>query len=420
MVTVDSKQPTRLPKLLARLTAGNLAYLAAQFLVFLALAQLTSTTELGRFAWASALTSPVFTLADMRTQQIQLTTKPSEYSYRDFFRQRLLTTGVSVALLLPVGVLAAPDQGTRTTLFAVIALKSVEAFLNVILGEHLRREEMSYVGKLQVVRALAYMLPFVAVAAISHRADISVAAGALALLLPVVLGHRSVPLKFRDGSASTARMWRLTKDSLPLGIGFFIGSVTVNAPRFILERYHGIESLAIFAAVSYVVVVANSIVDSIVQGAMPRLAVLWRSAQQSGLVRVVRNMCFAVLAVGLAAVTVAFIGGRPILGLLFGAEYSSGRNVLTAMMVCATAQYLSSVLRAALIARGMRMGVTLISLANLVVSLTLSALLVPSQAGLGLAWSLTAGQALSAAVYLVLLVTALRADLGDADPDVVL
>jgi O-antigen/teichoic acid export membrane protein len=392
-----------------------LTYLAAQFLVFLALAQLTSTTELGRFAWASALTSPIFTLADMRTQQVQLTTNPAEYTYRDFLRQRLITTGFSMTLLLPVGVVVAPDEGTRTTLLAVIALKSVEAFLNVILGEHLRREEMSHVGKLQVIRACAYMLPFVVIAVMTHRADLSVAGGALSLLVPVVLGHRSVPLQFRECSVSQARMWRLTKESVPLGIGFFIGSVTVNAPRFILERYHGIDSLAIFAAVSYVVVVANSIVDSIVQGAMPRLAILWGLANPSGLIKVIRNMCLAVLAVGLVSVAVAYVGGRPILGLVFGVEYSSGRNVLAAMMVCATAQYIASVLRAALIARGMRMGVTFISLVNLVVSLALSVLLVPGHAGLGLAWSLTAGQALAAVVYSVLVVMALRLGRPECD-----
>lgn len=402
-MVVPTVQPAaRLSHLIGRLSAGNMAYLAGQFTVFVALAHLVPTSEVGRFSWALALTSPIFTLADMRTQQVQMTTAPSQYGYRVFAWQRVLAQLAAAIVSVALGIVSAPDTPTLSTVCAVTVLKTVEGSLNVVMGEHLRREAMGFVAGLQVVRSAVYVAAFVSAVALTLRADFAAAAAAGALLIPLAAGHLAIPQPLRATSGGWHDLIRLSKESLPLGIGFFIGSVTVNAPRFILERYHGVDSLAVFAAVSYAVIVANTIVDSITQGIMPRFSKYWRQNLHDHLLRVTRRLCLGVSALGSLGVITAVVAGGPLLSLLFGEAYRGGAPVLIVLMFSATLQYVTSVLRAVLIAQGMRRGVLWVSAVNMAVALTIALLTVPALGAIAAAGSLLAGQLIQSSTYLVL------------------
>lgn len=90
MVNKQHGERRSITGILIRLTFGNLAYLGAQFVAFVALAHWSSIAEVGRFSWALALTGPIFIFADMRTGQIQLSTPQHQVPYRTFWLQRLL------------------------------------------------------------------------------------------------------------------------------------------------------------------------------------------------------------------------------------------------------------------------------------------------------------------------------------------
>lgn len=391
-----------------------MAYLGAQFLVFIVLANVASTTEVGRLSWALAFASPLFALADMRTQQVQMTTSETTYSYSDFLGQRIVLIGSCLVLTMPLGWYLTEDAATYRTLIAVMLLKSIEGILNVVIGEHLRRERMGLVALLQLVRSVAYFFPFAACVLHWGRADIGLGAAACALLIPVILGHLTLPKSVRKWSPRSRVMMSLSKDSFPLGIGFFIGSVAVNGPRFILERYHGMEALAIFAAVAYIVVVANTIVDSITQAVMPRMFRYWRSGLHRAIARATLLMIGTVASIGLASVGVAVFMGGFVISLFFGPDYRSGQTMLTILMVAATVQYVVSVVRAVLIAQGLRRGVLLISLCNLLATLLVAFLTVEALGGVGAALSLVAGQLLALILYLIMLRIAFRKSKSNA------
>lgn len=396
------QRPPRLVHAVGKLTAGNLAYLLAQFLVFMVLTRLVPVGEVGRFSWALAITSPIFTLADMRTQQVQMTTPMAVYGYRAFLLQRVAVQGVAVVVSLALGALTSADRMTFATLSAVTALKTVEGILNVVIGEHLRDERMGWVAALQILRSVVYATSFIGVVASTTRIDLGIAAAALVLVIPLVAGHLGLPAANRRATVTRGAMLALSRESLPLGLGFFVTSLTVNAPRFVLERMHGPEELAVLAAVSYAVVLANTVVDSVTQGIMPRVAQYWREGRVAQVLRLTKQLSLAVGSFGLAGVLIAFVGGGPVLGLLFGASYTDGTPVFVVLMVMATSQYIASVLRATLIARGMRREILWVSVLNMGTALTLAFLLVPGLAATGAAMSLVGGQAVQLASYVVL------------------
>lgn len=403
MVTGDSAGPQQsLRKVLARLTAGNLVYLAAQFLSFIALAQWSSVTEVGRFSWALALTSPVFLLADLRTRQVQLSTTSTLLHYESFLVQRVAIQAAVLPALFLLAIWFSPDGDTTRIVVGLAILKSIEGIMNVSIGEHMRQEHAGRVAVLQLIRGVVYATAFSVTVFLTSKADLAVFVTAVALLVPVVVAHFTVDRKSRKLRASRAQIIDLTRQSWPLGIGFFIGSITVNGPRFLVEAFHGVESLAVFTAVAYVIVLANTVVDSVTQGIMPRFARYWRSGRGSHALEATKQIGLVVACLGLVGVLLAVLIGDKVLLLLFGEPYDAGKTAMIALFVAATLQYVASTLRSTLIAGGLRKGVLWTSIFTLVVTMSVASVWVPCGGPESAGWSLAIGQAIQLSVYFTL------------------
>lgn len=393
--------PTSLRRAIRGLLFGNLAYLGSQFLMFTSLAHLTSSAEVGRFAWALALASPVFILADMRTQQLQVTDHAMRFSFGDYLIQRMATTVAAWAVLTVAAIALTSDPSSRATLAAVLLMKGLEGVLNTALGDHMRRERMNHVSRIQWLRSLVTLGSFASLAALTHRADGAVAAAGISLLIPIGLAFYGIPSKRVRSTIAWSRVWRLSLTALPLGLAFFVGSLTVNAPRFLIERYEGLGSLAVFSAVAYVVVLANTVVDTLTQATMPRISHLWNAGSLVAVKGLVRRMMAIGATIGVAGIAASAVMGGSALALLYGDEYRSGKQILLALMTAACMQYMASILRAAVIACGVRKGVLAISLVNFGIVLACAFITIPSHGALGGAWSLAAGQAFALGAFAV-------------------
>lgn len=399
MVNKQHGERRSITGILIRLTFGNLAYLGAQFVAFVALAHWSSIAEVGRFSWALALTGPIFIFADMRTGQIQLSTPQHQVPYRTFWLQRLLAQMIAAPVAVILGVLFAPDRDTLVIVIGLVALKFLEGFINVSIAEYMRVEETGRVAAIQVTRGIFYASVFSVAVYVSGSAATAVWCTAAALLLPTAYGHWSLPRSTRARASSWSGVVSLTRESWAIGLGFFVGSVTVNGPRFLIEAFHGVESLGVFAAVFYVIILANTVVDSVTQGLMPRFSFYWRTGKiRRALVGAFR-ICVLVGVIGLLALLVSALAGGPLLALLYGPEYADGRPVLVALFTYATLQYVSSALRSVLIAGGMRGGVFWISFFTLTVTMAFAAWWVPGGGPESAGWALAVGQLTQMSVY---------------------
>lgn len=400
MTSSPKTRPRGVKGMLARLIFGNLAYLGAQFIAFIALAQWATLAEVGRFSWALALTSPIFVFADMRTSQIQLSTTSEQVSYRTFAAQRLMTQLVAAPLAIGLGVAFAPDADTLAMVVGLTVLKFIEGFINVSIAEHMRFEAMGTVARIQVVRGIFYAAVFSLSLLASGSAVVAVWLTAGILVIPTLYGHLSLPRDARAAGTSRQAVMTLTRDSWSIGLGFFIGSVTVNGPRFLIESFHGVEELGIFAAVSYVIVLANTVVDSVTQGLMPRFSSYWRQgAGRRALIQAFR-ICGLVGGIGAASLVFSALFGDAILHLLYGPEYAQGRIMLVALFAWATLQYIASALRSVLITGGMRGGVLWTSVVNLVVTMICAVLWLPTGGPESAGWALSIGQLAQLLIYL--------------------
>src|SRR5213080_1139778 len=83
---------------------GNLTYAACQWGILVALAKLGTVEMVGQYAYALAVTTPLFLLANLQLNALQITDDPSNYLFRDYLSIRFATCVVASVI---VGVIAA-------------------------------------------------------------------------------------------------------------------------------------------------------------------------------------------------------------------------------------------------------------------------------------------------------------------------
>ena len=98
--------------------AGNSIYAACQWAVFVLLVKALKAEDAGAFAYATAVTGPIFVLASVRLRNLLATRIGSRDEFSDYVIARLLTTLAAVSASLVIGTLVSSRVGS----FAVLAI----------------------------------------------------------------------------------------------------------------------------------------------------------------------------------------------------------------------------------------------------------------------------------------------------------
>lgn len=377
---------------------GNLSYLASQLVILLALTWITDLRTVGTYALAQAIATPIFAVTEMRLEQVQLT--ESRYRFSNYIFHRVCA--VTVALMALIGVsLAFVDGDAGKTLLVVSVYKATESVLRIFLTEHMRRGESVTVTVVQITRAAATSAAFV-IALYLDGLTLAVLAATLAMLAPYVVSSfslRSAPVTIWVEVRRTDILKRLSVTAFPIGVAYYLGVFTVNLPRYAIEWLHGREALALFSVAAYGVVLFNTVVDTTLQVAMPRLAAHWADREFASYYGLIRKSSIAIAGIGV----VGFVGGVAIgdtvLSQFFGHEYAGAYGVLLTLLLAAMVQNQASIMRAALISAHQRRLLVPVSAANLATVLGLAYVAINRFGLSGAGLALLAGQLVAVAAY---------------------
>jgi O-antigen/teichoic acid export membrane protein len=391
--------------------AGNAVYAGCQWAVLVILVRTLSAAEVGEYAYALAVTSPIFILANVRLRNLLATGVASDF--RAYFTTRLLTTGCAWLVTLAVGAFST----SRPEVFFVIALiasaRSCDAVSDICHGLFQRELDMrtAAVGLMmngivsvllvQVALALRPSLPPAAVA---------YAVGSGVALVAWDLPHVVKMLRTRPERSSAfpwTGAWSLLVQALPLGLSSAVGSIQTNLPRYTIASLLGPAPLAIFAAISHLPLFGHLVVNAASQAALPLLAADARTRRSSYQSRLY-GLVAASVGLGSLALLLTAVGGRAALRTIYGPEYAAHSAILLVMMATAVLTFTSVFLGTATTACGRfgtQLAVSTTSLA--VVAASLGPLV--RRFGLnGAAGALLLGAVVELAAYAVITVRDLR------------
>ncbi len=338
---------------------GNAVNAAAWFLMTVVLARLGSPADVGLFALGLATTAPIFMFATLRLRDVQATDTKQEYQFGDYFAMRLVTTTLAFLAVIGVVLISGHEWAVSLVILATAASKAIEAISDAFYGLFMQQERLDRIAKSMMIKGplslIGLGLGFYLTGSVFWGV-VGLAAARMLIMLgydirnaSLTLGqsvtsiHRLIPSDFPRPRWNATTLIRLAWLTLPLGVVTMLISFNANIPRYFIEAHLGVHQLGIFAAITALQKAAPTVVQALGRSASPRLAKYYAAHNARAFRRLTLQLAGIGALLGGAGVLVALVAGRPILTLLYGAEYALP-GLFALVMVDAGLDYMSTMM----------------------------------------------------------------------------
>jgi O-antigen/teichoic acid export membrane protein len=116
--------------------------------------------------------------------------------------------------------------------------------------------------------------------------------------------------------------WEMLWIAFPLGIVSVLVSLNGNMPRYVIDKYLGPHDLGIFSALGYIPQAAVLAASTLGNVAFARLSRSFFATDLRGFKKLLKQLIFIALALGMSALLISIVAGRQILSVLYRPEYA--------------------------------------------------------------------------------------------------
>ncbi len=373
--------------------AGNFVYALCQWGMISALAKLGNSAVVGQFALGLAIAAPIFMFSNLQLRAVQATDARSEHEFGHYFTLRLATSLCALGVVAAIAFAGRYDPTTKSVLLLVAVAKAIESLSDVIAGLLQKHERLDQVAIGLMLKGVFSVTAFTAVFRVTERLTLAVAslvctwaAVGLAYDLPRALRLERTFRRFF--SADFHRIWQLVALSVPLGLVMAMMSLNLNVPRYVIAHWMGPRALGVFVALAYLVIASNLVVNALGQSASARLSRMLAQGELDKFKVLMRRLILFGASLGMIAIPVAWMFGRPVLTVLYTPEYADYIGTLLIMTAALVPIAIWSFLGYGITAaRSFKPQVLIFSL-SLLTNLLTCLLLVPSRGLVGAAIAL--------------------------------
>ena len=380
---------------------GNGVLSLCQWGMLTALAKYGSAEIVGQYALGLTIATPIVTFAMLQLRAVQVTDARNDYAFADYFGLRIVTIAAALVVIAAWAGLGGYPAQTAWVVFWVGVGKCVDSVTDIVRGLFQRHERMDISGVSLMIKGPGALLALGAIMWWTRDGTknviLAVAVVAVVWIVSFVAydllyARRLLATKAAEGKADgrvrprfdRASMARLSWTALPLGLMMFLVTLQTNIPRFLLERWTGEKALGYFAALVYPLVAGTLIVNALGQSAAPRLAQYFVT-NLPAFRRLLGRLALLGGALGVGFVAVAFVAGRPLLTLVYSAEYAEYQTEFMIVAVAAAVQFISSFLGYGLTAARVFRLLLMLAAISCVVTTVAALILVPERGLMGAA-----------------------------------
>jgi len=372
---------------------------ASQWGIVIVLAKLGNAEMVGRYALALAVSAPVILFCELKLREVQASDTNDLHHFRDYLSLRSVTLTLALLGILAVVLGSGYARAATGVILAVGLCKAVESVSDILFGLMQKHEKMQYIAISLMLRGVLSLVALSVVLYLLRDLLWAVAAMLgvdLVLLLTFDLTNARRMPDYRHSRTNQGAWYQwgalrsLAQLAFPLGFGAALASLTLNAPRYVLARYHGDAALGYFAAVSYLPFAGTLAIEAMGQSALPRLARYYRE-DLPAYRRLLARMLGLTVVLGSCGILFAVVLGPRFLALAYRPEYARYSGVFVWMMLAGCMLYLCSIVGISLTARRALKVQMQIAIAVFASTVLACFLLVPAHAERGAAWSFLIG-----------------------------
>lgn len=344
------------------------------------LAKLGTPALVGEYAYALALTGPVFQFFSLQLRVVQATDAKHRFAYDTFASVRLIS---SAAALLLISIVALPSTPTRPAYLVVLAVglsKAIESMSDVAYGRLQRDERMDVIASSMIARGILGLALLSVGVLLGGLLVGSVLLSVAWLLVLVFHDQRAFGIHdsgFWSRRAPARPVVDLIRTAMPLGVVVLLLSLNTNSPRYVIEHHLGMTHLGVFAALTYLVTAGNMVVGALGQAATPRLSRVFASGNIAAFALLVRKLVLISAGLGVAGLVIAIVAGKHILNVIYGPEYATASLAFGLVMASGMVTYVNSMLGYCLTSAGAYRVQPPLCAAELAITVACSFVLIP-------------------------------------------
>lgn len=328
---------------------GNLIYALCQWGMLVVLAKLGTVTMVGEFSLGLAVTAPVMMFFNLQLRNVLATDSQNEFLFASYFNLRLVTSCAFVLVVLSF-LLFLPYHFDLKIIILFIGLsKAFESISDLCYGLFQQSERLDYIAKSMIFRGI---LGVSAVwAGVYFTGSLYWGVALLTLAWCIVLLSYDFPIatsisrccvKELLGEIDWTQLKAIVLLALPLGFVEMLASFNLNAPRYSVEHFIGIDELGLYSGMAYFMVAGVTVIYACGQSFLPRLAILFAENNIVEFRYLYRKLFLLILIVGIAGILGAYFWGDLLLRLFYSQEFSGYRNVFTLIMFSAAISFLAT------------------------------------------------------------------------------
>jgi len=326
---------------------GTLISTACQWMILMVMAKLLPIEEVGYYALALAIATPVIMFSMLQLRAVLFTDVQSRYRFGDYLGVRLVTNSIAAVTVLFILIYLGGryDITVHYVIFFVLINKAIESTSDMSYGLMQKHERLDKAAQSRIYRnVVAVILVFLALY-FTHNLLLGVLAIGLWWLLILLLFDRRNVKRFEPWIPrfNLKNLLHIMWLGLPMGIARGIISLNTSTPRYFIETHMGVDSLGVFAAMAYTVIGSGRIIEALGYSAGARLAKYFRHNRRAYLRLLVKMIAMAILMASVS-VLVGTLFGEEILTVLYNKDYAKHPDVFFWLLIVAGGNMISSML----------------------------------------------------------------------------
>jgi O-antigen/teichoic acid export membrane protein len=323
---------------------GQVVFAACHWVGFIIIGRLGGPEELGRYAFALALVTPIMLFAGLQMRELQVADATQRYRFDDYFAVRLAGAACAGLILLTIALLGYAWPIAVAILLVALA-RGFESLSEVHYGLAHRHRRLDLVAQSTMLRGVLELLAL-GVGYYLTR-DLAVALIGLAVTRASVwwFFDRAKTRQWRHPAPAPSpqptlkRRLGLAWTALPLGIAMLLVTLNPNVPRYFIEASAGLAALGLFTSMAHFVVAGRMVVTAVSQAAFPRLADLHAEGDRAGFRWLLIRLIAVSALPGSIGLLVALAFGRELLSLVYGSRFADGADVFPWIMLVGVVLY---------------------------------------------------------------------------------
>lgn len=312
--------------------SANMVTALVKWLMLVVIAQYLTTYDVGAYALALAVTSPIMLFANMKLRSVYVSDVTPNYRAYTIARN-----GVGLfSLLVIIIIVAIFYPSFMAVIMMVSVIKGMELISDLMYALAHRAQRMRYIAVFTMIKQLLLLLSFWLTIAQTTSLiwGLRIQVVLFLLFLPIEYYYFTMAFSHKK-TATKQQIYRVLQMGIPLGLTQLVVSFNAFFPRYILEYVTSPQMLGIFSAIAYITVVANIVMGAVSQNFLSYFS---RHVAQQNWHKIIKTLRGPLLGMAIvlsvALLVVSLVAGKFLLTLFYGEPYGQHAVLLVWMSIC--------------------------------------------------------------------------------------